>query len=32
MTPVCNRYKYTYHVTWNNKKVFLRSSYELDYA
>lgn len=32
MTPVSNRYKHAYHVTWNNKKVFLRSSYELDYA
>lgn len=32
MTPVSNRYKHTYHVTWNNKKVFLRSSYEFDYA
>ena len=25
-------YKHGWHTTWNNKKVFLRSSYELDYA
>ena len=27
-----NQYKQQWHTTWNNKKVFLRSSYELDYA
>ena len=27
-----NSYKSTQHTTWNNNKVFLRSSYELDYA
>lgn len=27
-----NQYKQQWHITWNNKKVFLRSSYELDYA
>lgn len=27
-----NQYKCGWHTTWNNKKVFLRSSYELDYA
>lgn len=25
-------YKYCYHTSWENKKCFLRSSYELDYA
>lgn len=25
-------YKHGWHTTWNNKKVFLRSSYEFDYA
>ena len=25
-------YKQTWHTTWNNKEVYLRSSYELDYA
>ena len=27
-----NAYVHGYHITWNNKKVFLRSSYEFDYA
>ena len=27
-----NAYVHGYHKTWNNKKVFLRSSYEFDYA
>ena len=27
-----NQYKQQWHTTWNNKEVFLRSSYELDYA
>jgi hypothetical protein len=27
-----NQYKTGWHTTWNNKKVYLRSSYELDYA
>lgn len=27
-----NQYKSEYHKTWNNKEVFLRSSYEIDYA
>lgn len=27
-----NHYKQQWHITWNNKHVFLRSSYELDYA
>lgn len=26
------KYKMTWHTTWNNKQVFLRSSYELKYA
>lgn len=26
------KYKSGWHITWNNKKVFLRSSYEFDYA
>jgi len=30
--PISNRYCYGYHITWEKKKVFLRSSYELDYA
>jgi hypothetical protein len=25
-------YKESWHITWNNKEVYLRSSYELDYA
>lgn len=25
-------YKYGWHTTWNNKQIFYRSSYELDYA
>lgn len=29
---VSNKYKQGYHKTWNNKKVFYRSSYELDYC
>ena len=28
---VCG-YKDCWHITWNNKEVYLRSSYELDYA
>ena len=27
-----NQYKQQWYTTWNNKEVFLRSSYELDYA
>ena len=27
-----NQYKQQWHVTWNEKEVYLRSSYELDYA
>lgn len=27
-----NQYKCGWHTTWNNKEVYLRSSYELDYA
>ena len=27
-----NQYMQQWHITWNNKEVFLRSSYELDYA
>lgn len=27
-----NQYKCGWHITWNNKKVFYRSSYELDYC
>ncbi len=27
-----NKYHSSWHTTWNNKKVYLRSSYELDYA
>ena len=27
-----NQYKSCWHKTWNNKEVYLRSSYELDYA
>ena len=27
-----NQYKQQWHITWNNKEVYLRSSYELDYA
>lgn len=27
-----NRYKSEYHKSWNNKEVYLRSSYEIDYA
>jgi DNA-dependent RNA polymerase auxiliary subunit epsilon len=30
--PVNTKYKSGWHITWNNKKVFLRSSYELEYA
>lgn len=26
------KFKTSYHITWNNKEVYLRSSYELDYA
>ena len=26
------KYKFEWHTTWNNKEVFLRSSYETDYA
>ena len=27
-----NNYKHQKYITWNNKEVYLRSSYELDYA
>lgn len=30
--PTKNCYKYGWHTTWDNKKVFLRSSYEFNYA
>ena len=30
--PSSNTYKHGWHTTWNNKKVFLRSSHEFDYA
>lgn len=30
--PKCRHYHECWHVTWDNKEVFLRSSYELDYA
>ena len=30
--PISNQYKQQWHTTWNNKKVYLRSSYELAYA
>lgn len=30
--PVSHKYKSSWHTTWNNKEVFLRSSYETDYA
>ena len=29
---ICTKYKTCWHTTWDNKKVYLRSSYELDYA
>jgi len=29
---VAIKYKHGYHTTWNNKQVFYRSSYELDYC
>ena len=33
LSPNSNtQYKQDWHITWNNKKVYLRSSYELDYA
>ena len=33
LNPVINnQYKSCWHTTWNNKEVYLRSSYELDYA
>ena len=32
ITEFHNQYKCGWHITWNNKKVYLRSSYELDYA
>lgn len=31
-SPHNNKYKFCWHTTWDNKNVFLRSSYELDYA
>lgn len=31
-TSTCYPYKSGWHLTWNNKKVYLRSSYEEDYA
>ena len=31
-TFTCKQYKYGWHTTWDGKSVFLRSSYELDYA
>lgn len=30
--PSCLRYKHGFHTTWNNKRVFYRSSYELELA
>lgn len=32
VSSVNTKYKHGYHTTWDNKKVFYRSSYELDYA
>ena len=32
ITECNNQYNQQWHTTWNNKKVYLRSSYELDYA
>lgn len=32
VTFIRNQYKATWHTTWNGKEVYLRSSYELDYA
>ena len=29
---IFNQYKCGWHITWDNKKVYLRSSFELDYA
>lgn len=31
-TPVNYKYKHGWHTTWNNKNIFYRSSYELDFA
>lgn len=30
--PVCKKYINGWHITWDNQKVYLRSSYEFDYA
>ena len=30
--PLTSNFKHQWHITWNNKEVYLRSSYELDYA
>jgi hypothetical protein len=30
--PSCKSYKHGYHITWNGKQIFYRSSYELDYC
>ena len=32
IAPCSNMYRNGWYTTWNNKKVFLRSSYEFDYA
>lgn len=32
MGPIKTQYKCGWHTTWNNKEVYLRSSYEFDYA
>lgn len=31
-STIRNQYKQTHYLTWDNKKVFLRSSYEVDFA
>ena len=30
--PDCNIFNSTWHITWDNKEVYLRSGYEVDYA
>jgi hypothetical protein len=30
--PTAYQYKHGWHITWNNKEIYYRSSYELDYA
>lgn len=31
-SPICNNYKCGWHTTWDNKEVYLRSSYEKEFA